>query len=114
MARRESEEEPRRRRRTASTPEGRENQMINLAVDEAERQIRSGNASSQIITHYLKLGTTREMLEQERLRRENTLLEARATAMANAERMEELMREALDAFRGYKMPDAHDEPPDIL
>lgn len=112
MARR-NEEEPRRRRPTASTPEGRENQMINLAIDEAERQIRAGTASSQIVTHYLKLGTTRESLEQERLRRENTLLEARATAMANAERMEELMREALDAFRGYRMPDSRDEDPEL-
>lgn len=109
MARRNSEEEPRRRRPTASTLEGRENQMVNLAIEEAERQIRAGTASSQIITHYLKLGTTRESLEQERLRRENTLLSARAQAMANAERMEELMREALDAFRGYRMPDPHED-----
>lgn len=111
MARRNEEEQPRRRRPPATTPEGREAQMVNLAINEAERQIRAGTASSQVITHYLKLGTTRESLEQERLRRENTLLEARAVAMANAERMEELMRDALNAFKGYRGDDDDQDLP---
>lgn len=89
------------RRPPATTPEGRENQLIALAVDVAERQLRDGTAASQVITHYLKLGTTRERLEQEKLARENELLRARTEAMASAQRVEELYTQALNAMRSY-------------
>ena len=48
-----------RKIRPALTPEARENQMISLAVDLAEKQLMEGTASSQVITHYLKLGSTK-------------------------------------------------------
>lgn len=89
------------RRPPATTPEGRENQLIAKAVDLAEKQLTEGTASSQVITHYLKLGSTREKLEQERLNRENELLRARSEAMASAKRVEELYSEALNAMRAY-------------
>lgn len=85
----------------ARTVEARENQLISLAVDEAERQLRSGTASSQVITHYLKLGSTREKLENEKLRRENDLLRAKTDALESAKKMEELVDEALKAMRSY-------------
>lgn len=85
----------------ARTIEARENQLISLAVDEAERQLRAGTASSQVITHYLKLGSTREKLEMERLRRENDLLKAKTDALESAKKMEELVDEALKAMRSY-------------
>ena len=85
----------------ATTPEARENQLIAAAVDLAEKQIREGTASSQVISHYLKLGSSREKLEQERLAQENELLEAKREAMASAQRVEELYRSALDAMRSY-------------
>ena len=56
-----------RRMRPALTPEARENQLVSLAVDLAEQQLRDGTASSQVITHYLKLGSTKERLEKEKL-----------------------------------------------
>ena len=90
-----------KKRRPATTPEGRENQLIALAVDLAEEQIKSGTVSSQVLTHYLKLGSSREKLEQERLRRENHLLAAKAEAMASAKRVEELYGKALNAMRTY-------------
>lgn len=90
-----------KKRRPATTPEARENQLIALAVDLTERQLREGTASSQVITHYLKLGSSREKLEQERLRRENHLLAAKAEAMASAKRVEELYGLALNAMRTY-------------
>lgn len=96
------------RRPPATTPEARENQLIALAVDLAERQMADGTASSQVITHYLKLGTTREQLEQERLRQENALLKARTDNMASAARVEELYGQALTAMRQYAGQD--DEP----
>lgn len=89
------------RRRPATTPEARENQLISLAVDLAESQLKDGSASSQVISHYLKLGSSRERLEQERLRGENKLLEAKAEAMASGARVEELYTNALNAMRSY-------------
>ena len=87
--------------RPASTPEGRENQMISLAVDLAERQLREGTASAQVITHFLKLATTREQLEKEKLERENELLRAKTEALESAKRVEELYANALNAMRNY-------------
>jgi hypothetical protein len=95
------EKGPRPRRPPATTPESRELQLIAAAVDLAEEQILSGKASSQVITHYLKLGTTRERLEQERLKRENELLQAKVQSLASAERVEELYSKALNAMRSY-------------
>jgi hypothetical protein len=85
----------------ATTPEGRENQLVSLAVDLAEQQLRAGTASSQVITHYLKLGSTREQLEKEKLQRENQLLSAKVDSLASAQKVEELYSKALKAMRTY-------------
>lgn len=87
--------------RPATTEEGRENQLITLAIDLAERQLSDGTASSQVITHYLKLGSTRERLEQERILKENELLKSKVDMLASAKRVEELYSAALDAMRSY-------------
>jgi len=97
------------RRPPASTPEGRENQLIAAAVDLAERQLQDGTASAQVISHYLKLGSSREQLEQAKLRAENELLEARREAMASAARVEELYGKAINAMRRYNGQDPLDD-----
>ena len=89
-------------RRRATTPEGRERQIVAAAVDLAEKQIQEGTASAQVITHFLKLGTTRESLEQERIRQEIALLEAKAETQSSAGRQEELYANALAAMRSYQ------------
>lgn len=94
-------ERARRQHRPATTEEGRENQLISLASDLAERQLIDGTASSQVITHFLKLGTSREKLEQERLQRENLLLSAKVDQIQSAKRIEELYETALNAMRQY-------------
>lgn len=99
--RRRAEEEPRAIPAPARTPEDREQQLVGYAVDLAERQLLEGTASAQVITHYLKASSSRERLEQERLRRENILLEAKAEAMESAKVMEKLYAEAITAMRGY-------------
>lgn len=89
------------RRPPATTPEARENQLISAAVDLAEQQLREGSASAQVITHYLKLGSSREKLEQERLAEEVKLQRAKREAMASAARVEELYESAINAMRAY-------------
>lgn len=90
-----------RGRKPAETLEGRESQLVSLAVDLAERQLSEGTASAQVISHYLKLGSTRERLEQERLERENALLMARIEQIESGKRIEELYATALEAMRSY-------------
>lgn len=90
------------RRPPATTPEARENQLISAAVDLAERQLHDGTASAQVISHYLKLGSSREKLEQEKLAKENELLDAKREALASAHRVEELYTQALTAMRTYQ------------
>ena len=90
-----------RKRRPALSPEARENQLISLAVDLAEKQLQEGTASSQVITHYLKLGSTKERLEKEKLEEENKLLRAKTENLQSQKRVEELYSEAIKAMRNY-------------
>lgn len=87
--------------RPALTPEARENQLISLAVDLAEQQLRDGTASSQVITHYLKLGSTKERIEKEILERQKDLITAKTEALQSAKRTEELYADAIKAMRRY-------------
>lgn len=105
---RSSRNEP-KARRPATTLEGRENQVIAMAVDLAERQIADGTASSQIITHFLKLGSTTAQLEKERLVYENRLMEAKIEAMRSTRRIEELYEDAILAMRVYSGQDPMDD-----
>ena len=101
--------------RPALTPEARENQLINLAVDCAEQQLREGTASSQVITHFLKLATVREQLEREKLEEENKLLKAKTKAYESADEIKVLYSKALNAMRAYNgQGDMDDEDPDIF
>ena len=92
---------PSQRRPPATTPEAEENQMISLATDLAKKQLLEGTASAQVITHFLKLGTTRESLEKEKIQRENELLKAKVESLASQQRIEELYSNALNAMRSY-------------
>ena len=96
-----SDQEIKRRIRPALTPEARENQMIALAVDLAEKQLMEGTASSQVITHYLKLGSTKERIEKEILEKQKELIAAKTENLKSAKRIEELYAEAINAMRRY-------------
>lgn len=102
--RREPGETPakkRTRRSRAATPEARESQLIAMAYDETERQILAGTASSQMLTHFLKLGSSRERTEQIKLQRETELLSKKVEGMESAKRVESMYEEALQAMRAY-------------
>src|SRR3954454_8239810 len=78
------------RRPPATTPEARENQLIALSTDLAERQLQNGTASAQVISHFLKLGSSREKLEQQLMDETIALKKAQRENMASAARVEEL------------------------
>lgn len=95
------EQKPVRRRPPATTPEARENQVIALAYDLAEKQIANGTASSQVITHFLKLGSTKDKLEKEILEKQKELITAKTESIQSGKRVEELYINALNAMRVY-------------
>ena len=83
------------------TPEGRENQLVSLAVDLAEKQLLAGTASSQVITHYLKLGSTKDQIEKEILMEQKKLITAKTQAIQSGKNVEELYKNAITAMRSY-------------
>lgn len=91
----------RRSQAPAKTLDAREKQLVHLAVKEAEKRIKNGTATSQMIIHYLKMGSATEQLAREKLINENLLLKAKTDALASAKRVEELYAEALNAMREY-------------
>lgn len=95
------EKSTKRKTKSALTPEDRENQLISLAVNLAEKQLREGTASSQVITHYLKLGSTKEKIEKEILAEQKKLIEAKTESLQSSKRMEELYADAIIAMKTY-------------
>lgn len=98
--------------RKATTTVERENQIIALAYDEAERQIRAGTASSQVITHFLKMGSERERLEKELVAEKSRLAAAKVGAIEAEERIEQLYVDAITAMRRYSGQDIIEDEPD--
>lgn len=86
----------------ARTPEARQNQLISLAVDEAERRLRDGSASSQIITTLLHWASTRNQLELEKIRRDIELSKSKEMELQSRMHSDEKYNEALEAFKSYQ------------
>ena len=101
-----------RKQMPAKTPEARENQLVNLAVEETERRLLNGTASSQIITTLLKLATTKAQLELEKLRSDIALQQAKEQEIADKASNSDLYVKALVAFRSYKGDFRGDEEDD--
>jgi len=97
----ESTAEVTRRRRPALDPEARENQVIAAAYDLAEQQILNGTASSQVITHFLKLGSTKERIEKEILEKQKELITAKTEALQATKETKELFEKAIKQFAIY-------------
>lgn len=98
-----------RHSRPGATEEARENQLIAKSMNLAEKQLDEGTASSQVIVHFLKLGTEKAKLERVKLEHENKLLEAKTEAIKSAKRSEELFERALKAMGTYRGEDNEDE-----
>lgn len=93
--------------RPALTPEANEQQMISLAMDLAKKRLIEGTASSQEVTHFLKLGSMRNQLEMARLEEENKLLKAKTKAYEDQGEYKQLVADAIKAMRNYS---GHGDP----
>jgi hypothetical protein len=91
----------RRRKAPAATPEGREMQLISMAYDLAEEQIRNGTVSSQVLAQFIKAGAVHEMLEKEKLKADLELTKAKVEALESAKHVEELYANAIEAMKSY-------------
>ena len=89
------------RSRPATSPEAREQQLVNLAVNLAEQQLRDGTASPSVINHFLKLASQRERLEREILEKNARLIDAKAKNFDKERESEEVAKAALDAMKKY-------------
>ena len=87
---------------TATTMEGRENELIALAYDAAEERIRNGTASSQEIVHFLRLGSEKERMAQEEMRADIELKRAKVKAIIDGEHLEKIYNDAIEAMKRYK------------
>lgn len=90
-----------RNSRPASDPDARERQLVNLAVDLAEKQLKDGTASSAVMTHFLKIASKRETLEREILEKQSAFLEAKASSIKQGGEAEALAKEAIEAMKNY-------------
>lgn len=88
-------------RRRARSPEARENQLMDLAVDLAEKQLSEGTASAMLITHYVRMASQKARLEQEKLQKEIEFLRAKTDAYEADRRSDEKYERALRAFSLY-------------
>lgn len=88
-------------RTPALSEEARESRMISLAMNLAEKQLEEGTASSQVITHYLKLATTRERIEKEILERQKELVQAKTDSLRANQQLSDLFSEAIRAMKEY-------------
>lgn len=85
----------------ASTPEGRDALLAAYAYDLVEKRLREGTASSQETTFFLKLGSMREKLELEKLKKENALLKVKADAIESEADKSKMYKEAIEAMQRY-------------
>jgi len=90
-----------KKQQPARTPQGRENQLVALATELAEKQMRDGSASSQVITHYLKLGSMKDQIEKDILVEKKKLITAQTAAIQSGKNVEELYKNAISAMRKY-------------
>lgn len=88
-------------KRPSLTPDAKENQMIALAMDLAEKQLRDGTASSQVVAHFLKLGSSKERLEQQILEKQTELLAAKTESLKSSKQIEKLYNDAMKAMKVY-------------
>lgn len=91
----------RRKIAPAATPEGRERQLISMAYDLAEEQIRNGTVSSQVLAQFIRAGAVHEMLEKEKLKADLELARAKVEALESAKHVEELYANAIEAMKSY-------------
>jgi hypothetical protein len=84
-----------------------------MAYDLAEKQLKNGDASSQVITHFLKSASTRGRIEELRLTHEIELMKAKKSQIESQEELQNMFKEAITAMGTvrYEEPGDDDDMP---
>lgn len=101
--RKKSEDDDYQPLRPATSREGRQAQMENLALDLIEKRLRDGTASSQETTLYAKSASTRGKIEEVRLQHEIELMKAKKTQIESQAELQEMFKNAIDAMHNYRI-----------
>jgi hypothetical protein len=78
-----------------------ENKLVALAFRQAQSQLETKSASSQVVTHFLKLGSTRAKIELENLKLQNKLLEEKILAERSGQELDSMLGAVLEALKSY-------------
>lgn len=97
-----SEKKTTRKQVPARSEEARQQQLENLAMNLAEKKLRDGTASSQLICHFLNLTTQKAKLEQEKLKADTQLQMKKVETLDAQARTEELYVSAINAIKKYQ------------
>jgi len=98
-----------KRGRPALSPEAVENRLINKTYKAVEERIENGSATAAELIHFLRLGSTKEQLELEKLKKENELLKAKTGAIRSQEETKEMYEKAIRAFGRYSGHQSEEE-----
>lgn len=85
----------------STTPEGRENELINMAYDLVAQRLANGTATSAETVHFLKMGSARERLEKRLIEKDLELKQAKTEALQSSKQMESLFAEVMTAMKSY-------------
>ena len=89
---------------SASTMEGMENECIALSYELAKKRLVEGTATSAEIVHFLKLGSMKEQLDEELIRKDMALKDAKIESLQTNKQIEEMFSEAMrymSRYQGY-------------
>lgn len=95
-----------------NTPDSVEKSLIGFAMELAAKQLMEGTASSQVITHFLKLGSSVNRDERELAGYQKDLMKAKTEAIKDQKTSKELYANAIKAMRVYQ--GGHVDDPEIL
>jgi DNA polymerase III delta prime subunit len=90
--------------------ETQENKLVALAFKQAQSQLEEQTASSQMVTHFLRLGSQKAKIELKKLELENKLLEEKILAERSGMELNNMLGEVLAALKSYsyRPPGEHD------
>lgn len=83
------------------TIEDAEDQLVSLAFGLAKQRLQDGSASNQLIAEILRMGTAKEKLQKEKLRKENELLRAKTESLKSQKTTEEFYSRVLNSLHSY-------------
>jgi hypothetical protein len=98
----------------AINDEDQESKLIALAFSQAQKELEQQTASSQVVTHFLRLGSQRAKIELQKLTLENQLLEEKIISERRAQDLSDSVQQVIAALKSYTYTPPGEEDASIL